>query len=227
MKRRTLLVAFFAAGLALCAEDAVLLETRGTVEVQGRSGDSWIDVDAGTELYADDVVRTGKDGAATILFSDGTRYDMFSGSILTITVAERERLPFFKRVWRAVTSKFSDTRYTSAYVGGVGTLRGEGKEGELIYDEELGEQTAEELASLLSQIDESDYPVTERGLFRGIVFEDYGQYRRAEAEYLSYQREYPDKTLPYELLLELYIKLDFYSHAQELLDARPQGDARR
>ena len=208
----------FCVGTRIFGEDALILQATGTVEVQGNSGSSWIAAPAGTELFADDTVRTGGDGHVSILFADGSKYDMLPQSVLTIKGTREAR--FFKRLWSAITGKLADTRYTSAYVGGVGTLRGEGIENEVIFNDALDSDEGAELARSLAEIDQREVAPEVGDLLRAVIFEQFGQFVYAEALYIEYLAVPAAPSLVYDLLLELYIKLDFYSHAQNLLAAR-------
>jgi hypothetical protein len=204
--------------LNLYSEDAIVVEARGLVETRKSGAESWLAVIPGAKLSAGDEIRTGENGSALLLFSDSSRYDMFSNSRLTVTAAEiKKRAPFLSRLWAAVTGKYDDTAYTSASAGGVGVLRGDGLDNEFLQDFELGEEEQTALAELLEVFDGFASEDSGSMLLSAIILESFEQYARAEQLYIQYLESRPEDSFGYDILVELYMENDLYSHAQQTL----------
>lgn len=56
----------------------------GTVKVKKSNGNSWINADYGVPLEKGDVVQTGAEGMAKVVFNDGTNYTVKQDSLIVI-----------------------------------------------------------------------------------------------------------------------------------------------
>src|SRR5271154_1013941 len=56
----------------------------GTIRVRKSNGNSWINADYNVPLEKGDVVQTGAEGMAKIVFNDGTNYTVKQDSLITI-----------------------------------------------------------------------------------------------------------------------------------------------
>jgi len=69
---------------AAVAQQAHFTALDGTVRVRKGSGNSWINADYNVPLEKGDVVQTGAEGMAKIVFNDGTNYTVKQDSLIVI-----------------------------------------------------------------------------------------------------------------------------------------------
>lgn len=209
--------------IALIAENAVMLESAGTVTVisSGQSAPG----EKGLNLSPGDIVTTGDDGAALILLSDGSRIDLFSNSRLQLLESNNrsdKKSSLLGELWQSIKGKFADASYSSAQAGGVGALRASGDKEEIINDE-LTDPLMDELQGDLDEIDLEELPLSTSLLMKAILFELYGQYFDAEQIYLAMIESDPLEPLSYDMLADLYMKIDCYSHAKDIIELKKEA----
>ena len=68
----------------LSAQQAHFTALDGTVRVKKSNGNSWINADYNVPLEKGDVVQTGAEGMAKIVFNDGTNYTVKQDSLIVI-----------------------------------------------------------------------------------------------------------------------------------------------
>jgi len=73
-----------AGGGAATAQQAHFTALDGTVRVKKGSGNSWLAADYNVPLEKGDVVQTGSDGMAKVVFNDGTSYTVKQDSLIVI-----------------------------------------------------------------------------------------------------------------------------------------------
>ena len=66
------------------AQQAHFTALDGTVRVKKGSGDSWMAADYNVPLEKGDVVQTGSEGMAKVVFNDGTSYTVKQDSLIVI-----------------------------------------------------------------------------------------------------------------------------------------------
>src|SRR5271165_4006052 len=71
-------------GGKLTAQNAHFTALDGTVRVKKGSGDSWVAADYNVPLEKGDVVQTGSEGMAKVVFNDGTSYTVKQDSLIVI-----------------------------------------------------------------------------------------------------------------------------------------------
>lgn len=199
------------------AEDAMILEYSGAVTIQ--SGGNSVSAETGLILKPGDIVRTGEDGTALILLSSGTRLDLFSNSRLVLPQGEAGRETednLLSRLWLSIKGKFSDVEYTSAHAGRVGALRSSSEE-EQIYNDDLSDIQKEELLEIINSISEEGLTSMTVSQLTALVYEEFGQYEYAEEIYLHLIDVNPSDLILYDMLIDLYLKIEFYGHASELI----------
>jgi hypothetical protein len=69
---------------ALVAQQAHFTALDGTIRVRKGNGNSWINADYNVPLEKGDVVQTGAEGMAKIVFNDGTNYTVKQDSLIVI-----------------------------------------------------------------------------------------------------------------------------------------------
>ena len=69
---------------AAVAQQAHFTVLDGTIRVRKSTGNSWINVDYNVPLEKGDVVQTGAEGMAKIVFNDGTNYTVKQDSLIVI-----------------------------------------------------------------------------------------------------------------------------------------------
>lgn len=211
-----LLLLFFSV-ILLQAENAVLLESYGDVRISS-SGQS-VSAVTGQDLESGDVITTGDDGKALILLSDGTRIELVSNSRLELRKREQDhtgrKSSLLGELWQSIKGKFADAEYSSAQAGGVGALRAFGDDEEIVNDE-LSLPLEEELEGNVQTIDDERLPRYTSYMMKGILYELYGQFAEAESMYLSMVEVNPGDPVSYDMLIDLYMKIDCYNHAKEI-----------
>jgi hypothetical protein len=73
-----------ASGGKVTAQNAHFTALDGTVRVKKGSGDSWVGADYNVPLEKGDVVQTGSEGMAKVVFNDGTSYTVKQDSLIVI-----------------------------------------------------------------------------------------------------------------------------------------------
>jgi hypothetical protein len=68
----------------LVAQQAHFTALDGTIKVRKGNGNSWINADYNVPLEKGDVVQTGAEGMAKIVFNDGTNYTVKQDSLIVI-----------------------------------------------------------------------------------------------------------------------------------------------
>lgn len=205
------------------ADNAVILEQSGTVTVTAAGGEGVVAALTGQPLTPGDVVSTGRDGTVVILLSDGSRVDLFPNSRLQV----REPVPddneggFLRRLWRSITGKFSDSEFASAQAGRVGAFRAAADDEEMFNDYATAAEF-DEMDALLASIDAEDLPDSTAALMRAIVYEDYGQFIPAEEIYLARIESFPQEPITYDMLFDMYLKMDFYGHAAAISEKKAE-----
>jgi quercetin dioxygenase-like cupin family protein len=71
-------------GGKVTAQNAHFTALDGTVRVKKGSGDSWVAADYNVPLEKGDVVQTGSEGMAKVVFNDGTSYTVKQDSLIVI-----------------------------------------------------------------------------------------------------------------------------------------------
>ena len=66
------------------AQQAHFTALDGTIRVRKSNGNSWINADYNVPLEKGDVVQTGAEGMAKIVFNDGTNYTVKQDSLIVI-----------------------------------------------------------------------------------------------------------------------------------------------
>jgi hypothetical protein len=66
------------------SQQAHITALDGTVRIKKASGNSWVNADYSVPLEKGDVVQTGSEGMAKIVFSDGTNYTVKQDSLIVI-----------------------------------------------------------------------------------------------------------------------------------------------
>src|SRR6204780_2498724 len=69
---------------AVVAQQAHFTALDGTIRVRKGNGNSWINADYNVPLEKGDVVQTGAEGMAKIVFNDGTNYTVKQDSLIVI-----------------------------------------------------------------------------------------------------------------------------------------------
>ena len=206
--------------VAALAENAVILESEGNVTVKSLGQSS--SATTGLNLSPGDIITTGDDGTALILLSDGSRIDLFPNSRLQLVESQTglgKKSSLLGELWQSIKEKFTDATYSSAQAGGVGALRAFGDEEEIINDE-LTDPLLEELEGNLVSIDAEKLPENTSRLMKAILYEIYGQYFDAEKTYLSMVEADPQDPVTYDMLTDLYMKIDCFNHAKEIIELK-------
>ena len=220
-----ILILFLFISPLLLADNAMILENKGSVLVQSSGKSS--QAETGMNLKPGDIVTTGENGSVLILLSDGTRIDLFPNSRLLVSDSENRSYDedsFLGRLWQSIKGKFSDVEYTSAQTGRVGALRAS-VEDEEIFNDFLTDARREELSELVRAIRDEKLPDNTARQMEAIVLEEHGQFIDAEEIYLSLLETYPDDLILYDMLIDLYLKIDFYGHAQEIIQLKKEREA--
>jgi len=227
MKRRS---ALFIAILLLCApfsviaDNAVILEQSGSVTVVLAGADRAQPAVTGQPLNIGDVVSTGSDGTVFILLSDGSRIDLFPNSRLQVRDKETGSSDgggFLSRLWRSITGKFADSEYASAQAGGVGAFRASVDDEEM-FNDYASESDLTEVGALLVAVAAEGLPEGTAALMEAIIYEDYGQFIPAEAIYLQRISALPEDPVTYDMLFDMYLKMDFYGHAAAITERKAE-----
>jgi hypothetical protein len=217
-----LAVGLLTAPLLAAADDAVILDQSGTVTIELAASGRPEPAITGQPLQPGDVVNTGTDGTVIILLSDGSRVDLFPNSRLQIRdrdAAANGGGGFLGRLWRSITGKFSDSEYASAQAGGVGAFRASVAEEEM-FNDYASEIDLAEISALLAAVAAEGLPESTAELMKAIVYEDYGQFIRAEVIYLERLSAFPDDPVIYDMLFDMYLKMDFYGHAAAIIEMK-------
>ncbi|MBB6480010.1 hypothetical protein [Spirochaeta isovalerica] len=216
-----ILLALIASTTALTGENAVLLECRGRVQIisSGKSAPAM----TGQNLETGDIISTGSDGTALILLADGAAIELLPDSRLQLENSRSDRdgkkSSLLGELWKSIKSKFADAEYSSAQTGGVGALRGSDKKEEILNDY-LTRNLLEEMEDKLKDLDDQDLTPYTLLMMKALIYEIYGQYGDAESNYLSMIEIDPTEPLSYNLLVDLYMKIDCYNHAIEMVRSR-------
>jgi len=219
-KKSPFLILLLLIPLSAMAEDAVILENSGSVYVQSTAGT--FAAETGFNLNPGDMVTTGEDGSALILLSDGTSLDLFPNSRLVVPDSEAgddTRDNLLARLWLSIKGKFSDVEYTSAHAGSVGALRSSDEE-EQIFNDDLPGIQREELLEITGSISEEGLSAKTASQLTALVYEEYGQYKDAEEIYLFLIDRNPGDLIFYDMLIDLYFKIEFYGHASKLIELK-------
>ncbi len=222
--RSTLLIVFlFLCGaLIVAADNAVILEQSGTVTVVLSGSELTEPAVTGRPLNPGDVVSTGTDGTVIILLSDGSRIDLFPNSRLQVRdrdTSAQDGGGFLGRLWRSITGKFADSEYASAQAGGVGALRASVDDEEM-FNDFASESDLAEMSVLLDAVVQEGLSEGTAALMKAIVYEDYGQFIPAEAIYLERIATIPDDPVTYDMLFDMYLKMDLYGHAAAIAERK-------
>ena len=73
------------------AQQAHFTALDGTVRVKKGNGNSWVPADYNIPLEKGDVVQTGSEGMAKVVFNDGTSYTVKQDSLIVIEENSAER----------------------------------------------------------------------------------------------------------------------------------------
>ena len=224
MNRRSALLGvllFLCVALTVVADNAVILEQSGIVTVVLSGSERAEPAVTGQPLNSGDVVSTGTDGTVIILLSDGSRIDLFPNSRLQVRDkdASAQDGGFLSRLWRSITGKFADSEYTSAQSGGVGAFRASVDEEEM-FNDYISSAQLDEMCAVFDAVDAEGLPEGPTALMKAIVYEDYGQFVPAEAIYLQRIASFPDDPVTYDMLLDMYLKMDFYGHASAISERK-------
>ena len=212
----------FCASVVAIADEAIILEPSGTVTVVRSDTESTETAVTGQPLNTGDLVETGIDGSVIILLSNGTRVDLSPNSRLQVIDQAANTTDdggLLIRLWRSILGKFADSAYTSAQAGGVGGFR-DAVDNETIFNSFLSESDEAEMSLLLDALATADLPERITTLLTAIVHEDFGQFIPAEAIYLGRIVATPEDPVTYDLLFDLYLKLEFYGRAETIVDAK-------
>jgi len=225
MKRRSALLAvilFLCVPFAVIADNAVILEQSGSVTVVLSGTERTQPAVTGQPLNPGDVVSTGSDGTVFILLSDGSRIDLFPNSRLQVrdkAAGSSDSSGFLSRLWRSITGKFADSEYASAQAGGVGAFRASVDDEEM-FNDYASESDLTEVSALLGAVAAEGLPERTTALMEAIIYEDYGQFIPAEAIYLERIAAIPGDPVTYDMLLDMYLKMDFYGHAAAIAERK-------
>jgi len=225
MKRRSALLIvllFLCVAFIATADNAVILEQSGAVTVVLSGAERAEPAVTGQPLGPGDVVNTGTDGTVIILLSDGSRIDLFPNSRLQVRdkdTGSQDGGGFLSRLWRSITGKFADSEYASAQAGGVGALRASVDDEEMFNDYASSAQL-DEMCALLTAVTAEDMPEGTTALMKAIVYEEFGQFIPAEAIYLDRIAATPDDPVTYDMLFDMYLKMDLYGHAAAIAEKK-------
>ncbi len=225
MKRRSVfltILLFLCVPFVVTADNAVILEQSGAVTVVLSGSELAEPAVTGQPLNPGDVVSTGTDGTVIILLSDGSRIDLFPNSRLQVRDKDsgsQDGGGFRGRLWRSITGKFADSEYASAQAGGVGALRASVDDEEM-FNDFASESDLAEMSVLLDAVAQEGLPEGTAALMKAIVYEDYGQFIPAEAIYLERIATIPDDPVTYDMLFDMYLKMDLYGHAAAITERK-------
>ncbi len=199
---------------------ARIIEAKGDVTVIVSGASKATKPTPGQALASGDVVRTGSNGHAILLFSDGNRMDLFARSNLKIKEKQKgKKDAFLGPIWKMVNDKMSDAEYTKASAGQAGAVRGK-KEEEGSQDQTLSNEEQKGLHKEMEKIGKANLSSQTKTLARAVIYEKYAQYHQAEELYLSLIKDYPHGAMFYDMLIDLYIKIDMNDHAQKVLEQK-------
>ena len=203
-------------------QEALVIEVQGIVTVQKSGSSKFIPVVTGLALSIGDIIRTGVDGNAIILFANSMRVDLFSNSQIQIKSNADSNLQspensvkknsMLGKLWGSLKSKFEETEYTGTQAGRVGTLRGANNEpdpGNIKVSPSLQKILEDDI----SVIDREKLPRKTSDMMKAILYEQQEQYRSAELLYSGLIKNFPDDEVLYTMLIDLYLKIDLYTHA--------------
>jgi len=200
--------------LLLCASDALsdalIIELEGDVKLQ-RNGETSVPV-IGTPIFYGDVLISRK-GSATLLLSRGEHLSLYSHSRLELKAPQQDSPGMLERLWKIVSRKVSGSSRVEAYAGRVATIRGPKEE---LQDFPVYGETKAELNDLLLQLENNSTGESGTHLMKGCLYENYGQYAKAEKEYLALKEMEPENSTVLILLADLYIKTRAYVKAKEI-----------
>ncbi|MGL1894198.1 MAG: hypothetical protein OCD02_21390 [Spirochaetaceae bacterium] len=201
----------------LYANDAIILEKSGVVSIQDSV--EFYEAEIGTSLNFGDIISTGKASSAIVILSDGTRIDLFSSSKFVLTElnnSNNNKVTGIGKLWNKIKNKFSDVEYSNAQAGSVGAIRGSITD-EVIFNDEMSEDQNIELLKTIDSITNESILDETKWQLKAIIFEEYGQFIEAEKIYLQQIESNPTDLLIYDMLIDLYFKVDFYAHASEII----------
>lgn len=199
------------------SNDAIILEKSGEVTIQNVVETYWAEI--GNSLNIGDIISTGKESSAVILISDGTRIDLFSNSRFVLAKqkdlnSDENRL--LSKLWQNVKNKFSDVEYSSAQTGSIGAIRGSITD-EVIFNDKLSGEGSLELSDTINFITNQQLKEDTIWQLKAIIFEEYGQFIEAEKIYLMLLESNPTDLVLYDMLIDLYLEIDFYAHASNII----------
>jgi hypothetical protein len=211
------------------AEAAVLVSVTGTVAVAGDGPAlEWSPASSGTLLQRGEAVRTGEDGSAVLLFSDGRKMTLHPNTMITVSKDEEQGgglKRILAKLFASIRDKFADSEYTNAALGEVGAIRGEEDVASLKDYPLSGVETKEMDEKKAAVVLSGDGGPTDY-IFLGILFEEYDQNYSAESAYMEGLRmagfgaeTEETSRLIKELLIDLYVKNELYRQAQKMRES--------
>jgi tetratricopeptide (TPR) repeat protein len=223
MKKWILLcILSFTVVLSVFCQSGYILSASGTVWIENGNGVS--EALAGAILENGDIVITGRNGRADLVIDNDESITLEQNSRYALNGEKRQKKGFLKKaihgIWKIVSRKFNDTEYSNAAVGTVGAIRGPADA--VIKNFELTKAEERDLAGLLSMIHpdpESPYLESEIVLI-GPILESFYQFATAETMYKQGIKTYPEQTLIYDMLIDLYMNNELYEEASDFYEQR-------
>lgn len=200
------------------ANGGVILESSGKVFLE--RFEVTTNVTMGVDLNRGDIITTGNDGSALIVLADGAKIDLFSNSMFVLPELNTvNKSSLLGKLWDDIKIKFSDVEYSSAQSGTVGAIRSSTAE-EVIFNETLSEDKTSELQETIDAINKEGLSENTTQQLQAIVNEEYEQFLEAEKIYLELIDGNPNELFYYDMLIDLYLNIDFYNHAKTIIEKK-------
>lgn len=200
------------------ANGGVIIESSGKVFLE--RFEVTTNATMGVDLNRGDIITTGNDGSALIVLSDGAKIDLFSNSMFVLPeVNTSNKNSLLGKLWDDIRLKFSDVEYSSAQSGTVGAIRSSTEE-EVIFNETLSEDKTSELQETIDAINKEGLSENSTQQLQAIVNEEYEQFLEAEKIYLELIDGNPNELFYYDMLIDLYLNIDFYNHAKTIIEKK-------
>lgn len=200
----------------------VIIESSGKVFLERFEVIS--DATMGVDLIKGDIVSTGDDGSALIVLSDGAMIDLFSNSMFVLPELKDNNsntTTLLGKIWEDIQIKFSDVEYSNAQSGTVGAIRSSTEE-EIISNTILSDNKIEELQKTIDLLSSEGLSENTTLQLKAIIYEEYEQFEEAERIYLMLIDTNPNEFFYYNMLIDLYLKIDFYNHAKKIIEKKPK-----
>lgn len=190
-----------------------ILQAEGDVFVRPRGSAVFRAVQPGEVLPIDSLVMTRENGRAVLVGRNGALHRLGPDSRLVVPPIEGsgEASPLYT----AALAKQQSQQNTRLSMTRVAATRGQ-DETTPLQDQPLTERERSQLEAILSTLAESGIEGGALALVQGAIFEQYGQWARAEAVYLSALKADPQNPQLRASLSDLYFKQGRYQLAQSL-----------